>query len=72
MAVKELLKILQEKPSNIPNMYLLNIMLKLIDDDIENTFIDNIKKLEEEEFDLLILILLQSGYTEEYIQKLMV
>lgn len=72
MAVKELLKILQEKPSNIPDMYLLNIMLKLIDDDIENTFIDNIKKLDEEEFDLLILILLQSGYTEEYIQKLMV
>tara|TARA_R110001606_G_scaffold98341_1_gene217309 strand:+ start:43 stop:252 length:210 start_codon:yes stop_codon:yes gene_type:complete len=65
--MKDLLKALQEQG----NMELLNILLFLINDEIENEFAENIKKLKESEIIILAKSLYIAGHTEDSTKKIL-
>ena len=65
--MKDLLKALQEQG----NMELLNVLFALINDEIENEFAENIKKLKKDELIILAQSLYLSGHSEDSIKKIL-
>ena len=65
--MKDLLKALQEQG----DMHLLNVLLSLINDEIENEFAENIKKLKEEQVVILARSLYISGHSEDSTEKIL-
>ena len=63
----EILKALTELKDN----RLLDTILKCIDDDILNQFLNNIQKLNDDDLYLLIALLRKVGYRDKAIQRIL-
>tara|TARA_R110001632_G_scaffold44450_1_gene113000 strand:+ start:1222 stop:1428 length:207 start_codon:yes stop_codon:yes gene_type:complete len=65
--MNEIIKALTELKDN----RLLEIILKCTDEDIENQFQNNIQKLNDDDLDLLIGLLLKAGYSYKAIEQIL-
>jgi len=65
--MNEIIKALTELKDN----RLLEIILKCMDEDIENQFQNNIQKLNDDDLDLLIGLLRKSGYSYKAIEQIL-
>lgn len=65
--MKDLLKAIHEQQDII----LLNIILSLINDEIENKFAENIKKLPDDQLIILARSLYLAGYSENSTKKIL-
>jgi len=51
--------------------YLLDILIKCIDDDIKNEFKNNIQKLNDDDLDRIIGLLRKAGYSYKAIEQIL-
>ena len=65
--MKDLLKALHEQS----DINLLNIVLSLINDEIENEFAENVKKLPDDQLIILARSLYIAGYSENSTKKIL-